>query len=197
LGDGTMPRIPRGQLDGHAFHVLNRGNGRSTIFHKDADFRAFIEILAEAKTRVSVRTAAFCVLPNHFHLVVAPTPHADISAFMHWWLTTRVRRYHRHYGSSGHVWRGRFKSFPIQTDDHFLTVVRYVLQNPVRARLATQVDDWPWSSLRFPALLVAWPVPQPEGIDWLQSPLAEAELERLRTSVQRQTPSGACPGSIP
>jgi len=160
-----MPRIPRGQLDGQAFHVLNRGNGRATVFHKEADFRAFIEILAEAKQRVPVRTAAFCVLSNHFHLLVAPTAQADISAFMQWWMTTHVRRYHRHHGTSGHVWQGRFKSFPIQADDHFLTVVRYVLQNPVRARLATRVDEWPWSSLQYPELVDAWPVPPPERLD--------------------------------
>jgi putative transposase len=185
-----MPRIPRGQLDGQVFHVLNRGNGRAAVFHEDADFRAFIDLLAEAKQRVPVRTAAFCVLSNHFHLVVESTPEATLSAFMHWWLTSHVRRYHRHYGTSGHVWQGRFKSFPIQKDDHFLTVVRYVLQNPVRARLAVHPNDWPWSSLHYPQLIDPWPVPRLEDDDWLDSALPAEEIQRLRASTLRQTPFG-------
>jgi putative transposase len=185
-----MPRIPRGQLDGQAFHILNRGNDRATVFHKSDDFRAFIDLLAEAKVRTPVRTAAFCILSNHFHLVVEPERNANLSEFMHWWFTSHVRRYHSHHGTSGHVWQGRFKSFPIQKDDHFLTVVRYVLQNPVRARLTQRPDEWRWSSLHYPELVDPWPVPEPQGDDWLKSPLPEPELNRLRASAQRQTPFG-------
>ena len=185
-----MPRIPRGQLDGQVFHILNRGNGRAAVFHKDADYRAFIALLAAAKERIPVRISVFCLLPNHFHLVVEAAPQGSISAFMQWWLTSHVRRYHRHYGSSGHVWQGRFKSFPIQEDDHFLTVARYVLQNPVRARLVTAVADWPWSSLHYQHLVDQWPVTAPSGHAWLEQSLANADLEHLRTSVKRQTPFG-------
>lgn len=185
-----MPRIPRGQLVGHAFHLLNRGNGRATVFHNDGDYRAFIDLLAEAKQRTPVKVAAFTVLPNHFHLVLEPASSSGLSAFMQWWLTTHVRRYHRLRGTSGHVWQGRFKSFPIQTDEHFLTVVRYVLQNPVRAGLVKQTGDWPWSSLSYAELVDPWPVPPPADTTWLEQALPKSDLELLRTSVERQTPFG-------
>ncbi|MEW6684163.1 MAG: transposase [Nitrospirota bacterium] len=133
-----MPRIPRGQMPGLTYHVLNRGNGRATLFHKDADYRAFCDLLDAAKMKFPVRVLGFCVMPNHFHLVVQPQTPSAFSTMMQWSLTSHLRRYHRHYHSSGHLWQGRFKSFPIQQDEHLLTVLHYVLLNPVRAGLVTQ-----------------------------------------------------------
>ena len=186
-----MPRIPRGEQVGHAFHLLNRGNGRARVFHGNRDYTTFIQLLAKAKERVPVSVAAFSILPNHFHLVVEPGANgATLSAFMQWWLTSHVRRHHRAHGTSGHVWQGRYKSFPIQTDEHFLTVVRYVLQNPVRAGLAVRAGDWRWSSLSFPELVDPWSVPPPRDASWLDEPVGQSDLERLRTSVRRQAPFG-------
>jgi putative transposase len=85
-------------------------------------------------------------MPNHFHFVIESSHHQSLSRFMQWLLTSHVRRYHKHYGSSGHVWQGRFKSFPVQRNEHFLMVLRYVLQNPVRSGLAASINDWAWSS---------------------------------------------------
>src|SRR5271165_906685 len=87
-------------------------------------------------------------MTNHFHLVLWPRADGDLSRWMHWLLTTHVRRYLRHYRHSGHVWQARFKAFPIQQDEHFLTVVRYVERNPLRAGLVERAQDWRWSSLR-------------------------------------------------
>ncbi len=113
-----MPRIPRGQQGGYAYHVINRGNGRTTVFHKAPDYEAFLSLLGEAKKRRSVKVFCFCLMPNHFHLVLEPAHQTALSQFMQWLLTTHVRRYHKHYGSSGHVWQGRYKSFPVQRDEH-------------------------------------------------------------------------------
>jgi putative transposase len=74
-------------------------------------------------------------MPNHFHLVLWPRGDGDLSRWMQWLLTSHVRRYHRHYGGSGHVWQGRFKAFPVQKDRHLLIALRYVERNPVRAGL--------------------------------------------------------------
>ncbi|MFO0697910.1 MAG: transposase [Nitrospira sp.] len=126
---------------------------RRPVFHADGDYRAFLELLAAAKAKHPVKILAFCLMPNHFHLVLQPIHDASLSPFMHWWMTSHVRRYHRYYRSHGHVWQGRFKSFPIQQDGHLLTVLRYVLHNPVRARLVEQAGEWPWSSLRYPQLI--------------------------------------------
>lgn len=186
-----MPRIPRGELSAHAYHVLGRGNNRATVFHEDGDYRAFIRLLTAAKQRCPVRVFAFSVLPNHFHAVLQSTNNLSLSSFMHWWLTSHVRRYHSHYGTSGHVWQGRFKSFPIQQDAHFLTVVRYVLLNPVRANLVERASQWRWSSLHYENLIDAWPVPAPgEWNELLDHPLDDGTLEKLRTSAHRQTPFG-------
>lgn len=187
-----MPRIPRGQLAGHAYHVLNRGNGGAVVFHKDSDYIAFLELLHAAKARHPVRILGFCLMSNHFHLVVQPATPTALSSFMQWWMTSHVRRYHRHYHSTGHVWQGRFKSFPIQQDDHLLTVLRYVLRNPVRARLVEQTTQWPWSSLHHPTLVDPLPVPLPaDWLHWVEQPLFKHELTTVRTCLIRQAPYGA------
>ena len=177
-----MPRIPRGHLAGHAFHVLNRGNGGATVFHKDRDYTAFLDLLATAKAKHPVKMLAFCLMPNHFHLILQPARDAALSPFMQWWMTSHVRRYHRHYRSHGHVWQGRFKSFPIQQDHHLLTVLRYVLCNPVSAKLVEQAVERPWSSLRFPQLPDPSPVAGPDDpTSWLDHSLLDQELAMLRT----------------
>jgi len=187
-----MPRIPRGQTAGYTYHVINRGNARSEVFHKAEDYKAFLELLAGAKKRHSVKTFAFCLMPNHFHLLLEPSSSTALSQFMQWLLTSHVRRYHRHYHSSGHVWQGRFKSFPIQRDEHLLTVMRYVLQNPVRAGLVRLAAEWAWSSLRWSNL--ADPCPVNGQTDWsmvADAPLSNQDLEVVRQCVNRQRPFGA------
>lgn len=147
-----------------------------------------------------MRLLAYCLLPNHFHLVLWPHEDGDLSRWMQWLLTSHVRRYHRHYDSSGHVWQGRFKAFPIQQDDHLLAVLRYVERNPVRAKSlpVRKAERWPWSSLGNPPkdlekpTLDAGPVRRFETwLDWVNEPQTEAELTALRDSVARGTPYGS------
>ena len=180
-----MPRIPRGQQAGYAYHVINRGNGRVTVFHKPQDYEAFLSLLVEAKKRHRVKLFAFCLMPNHFHLVIEPEHSTALSNFMQWLLTSHVRRYHKHYGSSGHVWQGRFKSFPVQRDEHLITVLRYVLQNPVRAGLSSTAREWLWSSLRRPQLTDVSPVAD-EG--QLTEPIQQDQLATVRECLNRQRP---------
>jgi putative transposase len=190
-----MPRGARATQGGYCYHVLNRGNARRTVFHKEGDFEAFVKLLGQAQERVDVRLLAYCLMPNHFHLVVWPRQDGDLSDYMMWLLTAHVRRYHQHYHSCGHVWQGRFRAFAIQEDDHLLTVLRYIERNPLRAGLVQRAEDWRWSSASRVAVgtrrLDAGPVPRPEG--WLQhvnEPQTEAEVARLRLSVQRGRPFG-------
>lgn len=182
-----MPRIPRGQQGGYAYHVINRGNGRATVFHKPQDFEAFISVLAEARQRHRIKLFAFCLMPNHFHLVIEPEDSTALSKFMQWLLTSHVRRYHQHYGSSGHVWQGRFKSFAVQRDEHLITVLRYVLQNPVRAGLSSTAWEWRWSSLRRPQIVDVCPVSDDEQ---LAEPIQQETLTTIRECVNRQRPFG-------
>lgn len=127
-----MPRVARGLADGMIYHVINRGNGRREVFHKEEDFQAFISLLKEAKEKHPVKLLGYCLMSNHFHLLLSPEKADDLSKFMQWFMTSHVRRYHRHYRSSGHVWQGRYKSFIVENDLHLLTVVRYIEGNPVR-----------------------------------------------------------------
>lgn len=174
-----MPRIPRGQQGGYAYHVINCGNGRGTVFHKTQDYEAFLSLLAEAKKRHRVKLFGFCLMPNHFHLVVEPAHQTALSQFMQWLLTSHVRRYHKHYGSSGHVWQGRFKSFAVQRDEYLITTLRYVLQNPVRAGLSETVHEWPWSSARRRQLVDRSPVD--EEIRWSEQ--LESRLDELQVAL--------------
>ncbi len=182
------------------YHVLNHGNGRSDVFHKDADYAAFLKLLCQASERVPMRLLAYCLMPNHFHLVVWTLEDRDLSRWMQWLLTSHVRRYHRHYDSSGHVWQGRFKAFPIEDDEHLLTVMRYVERNPVRAKTIPirKAQRWPWSSIGSPPKDLERPQvsagPVPRGKDWLRwvnEPQTESELIALQESVNRDRPFGS------
>lgn len=193
-----MPRIARGLTDGLIYHVINRGNDRREIFHKPQDYEAFINIVKKAKTKFPVKILAYCLMPNHFHMVLMPQLGHDLSKWMQWLMTSHVRRYHRHYGTSGHAWQGRFKSFVIQKDDHLLMVLRYVEGNPVRAGLVKSAKDWPWSSHRdriskyFIHLIDEIPLELPvEWSRYVDESLTVKELEMLRGSVTRQSPYGS------
>jgi len=168
------------------------------VFHKDGDYQAFVDLIGGACDRIPMRVLAYCAMPNHFHLVLWPFGDGDLGRWMQWQMTSHVRRYHRHYGGSGHVWQGRFKAFPIQQDNHLLAVLRYVERNPLRANLVDRAEDWPWSSLhlrrakRRPEFLVECPVDRPRN--WLylvNRPETEVELAAMRHSVQRGTPWGS------
>jgi putative transposase len=181
-----MPRTARAQLNAHLFHVLNRGNDRAVIFHKDGDYHAFLRCFGNAKAKHLVHAFCFCLMPNHFHFVLQADSPQLLGAFMQRWMTSHVRRYHAHHGTSGHLWQGRFKSFPVTDDAHLLTVVRYVLQNPVRAGLVAQAEDWRWSSIHFPDLVDPSPVDLPSDLmSWLNSGLSDDELGRVRALINR------------
>jgi putative transposase len=193
-----MPRTARATPGGFCYHALNRGNGRAAVFHTDDDYNAFVGLLADAAARFPVRLIGFCVMPNHFHLAVWPPGDADLSASMHGLLTTHARRYQQCYRTTGHVWQGRFRCFPIQEDEHLLAVLRYIERNSLRAGLVRRAEDWRWSSLRWhlrpPQLsfLHAGPVPRPrEWAAHVDAPQTEAELAALRRCAARGTPFGA------
>ena len=197
-----MSRPPRAAEGGLIYHVLNRANARLAIFDDDGDYDAFLRVLAEAVARHRTRLLAYCVMPNHFHLVLWPHADGELSHFMRWLTMTHTQRWHAHRKSagSGHLYQGRFKSFPIQGDGHFLTVCRYVERNALRAGLVPRAERWRWGSLerRSPLNpnhgpeLSPWPIAPPE--DWTErvnAPLSPAEEEALRRVIRRGQPFGA------
>ena len=194
-----MPRTARAVEAGLVYHVLNRGNGRMRIFRKPADYEAFERVLAEGLQRYPVNLFTYCLMPNHWHLVLRPRRDQALGRLMGWMGVTHVRRHHEHYHrrGGGHLYQGRFKSFPVADDEYFLTLCRYVEANPLRAGLVQRADQWPFSGLcrRRPSqdlTLRDWPVDRPRG--WLrlvEASLPRATLAELRQCVQRGRPCGS------
>jgi putative transposase len=195
-----MPRTARAIEAGLIYHALNRGNGRLRLFHKRADYLAFERVLAEGLERYPVQLLTYCIMPNHWHLVVRPQTNEALGKWLGWVGVTHVRRHHEHYHSrgGGHLYQGRFKSFPVSSDDHFLTLCRYVEANAVRAKLVPRAEEWQWSGLwrrqhpeGDPLPLTEWPVIRPT--DWsrrVNRNLREEALSQLRECVTRGRPLG-------
>jgi putative transposase len=191
-----MPRTARASVADTWYHVLNRGNRREAVFHKPADYDAFVGTMVDAQLRLAVDILGFCLMPNHFHIVIRTRADGDLGRWVQWLLMAHARRYHRHYNTTGHVWEGRFKAFPIQDDAHLVSVLRYVERNALRAELVARAEDWKWSSLagwlRDDPLL--WrgeiPVRDEKWLERVNEPLSAGDLQRLRLSVERGQPYG-------
>src|SRR5262249_31320221 len=166
-----MPRRLRMASGGYVYHALNRAVGRATLFRKPGDYAAFEKVLRQARQEVPIRLLGYCLMPNHWHLVLWPRADGKLSDFLHWLTMTHTQRWHAHYHTActGQVYQGRFRSFPIQEDEHLLAVLRYVERTPLRAALVRRAEEWRWSSLwhRLHAaragLLDEGPVPLPDG----------------------------------
>jgi putative transposase len=183
------------------FHVLNRGIARMQVFEKREDYEAFERTLCETLAHAPMRICAYCLLPNHWHFLLWPERDGDLAKFIQRLTITHVRRWqeHRHYVGLGHVYQGRYKSFPVEEDEHFLTVARYVERNALRANLVERAEQWRWGSLwrrcrggiEKDTILTRWPVELPA--DWIERVNHadnEKELEALRRSVRRARPYG-------
>ncbi len=196
-----MGRPKRADEAGAIYHVLNRASHRAEIFNKVADYEAFERILVDAVERVDLSLFAFCLMPNHWHLVVSPAVDGEMGRFVQWLSLTHTQRYHAHHHTAGdgHLYQGRYKSFPVQSDEHFLTVCRYVERNAYSAGLCDAPDRWRFGSLwrwrhgtaTEKALLSPWPIPRRSGwINWVAEPLSGKEQRRLQGCIQRGAPFG-------
>jgi putative transposase len=195
-----MPRTARSTEAGMIYHVLNRGNGRMRIFHKARDYEAFERVLAEGLDRYAVDLLTYCLMPNHWHLVARPRTDEALGRWMGWVGVTHVRRYHEHYHSrgGGHLYQGRFKSFPVAEDDYFVGLCRYVEANALRAGLVERAEEWQWSGLWRRAhgaaelRLSPWPLERSRNwVAWVNRGLNDEQLEGIRTCVQRDRPFGS------
>ncbi len=196
-----MPRTRRQAPGGYVYHALNRAVARLPLFKKSRDYEAFFRVVDEALERHPIRILGYCVMPNHWHFVLWPKRDGDLTAFLRWLTHTHTMRWHTHYHTTGtgHLYQGRFKSFPVETDEHLYTLLRYVERNALRAGPVKQAEDWPWGSRGFRSKgwepkerLSAWPVAMPaDWLSYVNRPQTEAEVEALRKSVNRGTPYGS------
>ncbi len=196
-----MGRAPRVDIGNEVYHVLNRANGRAEIFNKNKDYEAFESILEEAKHRSSMRVLSYCLMPNHWHFILYPKNDGDLNKFMQWLTLTHTQRWHEHYHSVGygHLYQGRYKSFLIQKDEHFLQVANYVERNALRAGLVKKAENWQWSSLwrreygsqKQKEILDSWLMPVPKNyLDYVNRPESDNQLESIRESIAKNRPFG-------
>lgn len=196
-----MPRTARADVGGLCYHVCSRGNAKATVFTGESDYDVFVALLLRVVRQVPVEILAWCLMPNHLHIVVRTVGDGDLGRFMHRLLTTHVRHHSIRHGSIGRIWQGRFKAFPIQQDSHLITVLRYVERNPVTATLVERVEDWPWSSARHrdeesgigsrSELVSASPVELPRPwLPFVNTPLTVGEIDRLEECSTKARPFG-------
>lgn len=180
------------------FHAFNRCVRGTVLFEDPGDYAAFERILFEAVARTGIRLLAYCVMPNHWHLVVWPTNDLQLSQFMHWLTSTHAKRwqtYKRRIGS-GAVYQSRYRAIPVQTENYFLTLRHYVERNPLRANLVQRAEEWKWSSLASRrdgdcVGLTSWPILPPDNwLELVNQPQSDAEVEALRKTLQIDRPLG-------
>ena len=142
-----MPRRPRSLVAGGVYHVTSRGVRRSPLFHREEGCRRFLRTFAEVVSGLRWRSLAWCLMPNHFHLLVL-TPEPDLPVGMHALKADFATWFNRAHGTSGHVFERRFHDEPVVRDSHLLETARYIANNPVRAGLCADPAAWRWSSHR-------------------------------------------------
>jgi REP element-mobilizing transposase RayT len=140
-----MSRPLRIEFPGAVYHLTSRGDRRELIYTDGADREQFLEVLALGCARYGVQVLAYCLMGNHYHLVVC-TPEGGLSRFMRHLNGVYTQAFNHRHGLVGHLFQGRFKAILVDSDAYLLSLVRYVELNPVRARLVAQAQDWPWSS---------------------------------------------------
>jgi len=199
-----MPRVARVDVGGEVYHVLNHANARVQIFDTNDDYKQFEQILEEAVNEYDMRVLAYCLMPNHWHLVLHPQADGDMQTFMSWLTNTHTRRWHvtKETIGQGHLYQGRYKSFLVQQDPHLLTVLRYVERNAKKANLVKKAENWRWSSVwrreygtqKQKQLLANWPIPTPQNyLETLNQPLTKNEEQALTRSEEKNVPFGRDP----
>jgi putative transposase len=191
-----MPRIPRGDVAEGIYHIINRGNMIMQIFDDQDDYEYFLELLKKGSKKEHISIHAYCLLPNHFHLLLSPTYEGSLSRMMQWVMTSHVRYYHKKNKTSGHVWQGRYKSFIVEKESYYISLMHYIEANALRAGLVTRGEEWVYGSLYERTTKEKTLLCEPFieiGDDWvnyINEPMKIYEIEKIRNSVNRQAPLG-------
>ena len=196
-----MPRLARVDIGDEIYHVINRAAGRHQIFSKAADYELFEDIILEAKDLTGMRILAYTIMPNHWHFILYPQNDGDLGLFMHRLTNAHTRRVHVKTETIGYgpLYQGRYKSFLVDSDQYFLTLLKYVERNPVRAKLTGSCEDWEWGSAYRrkvgesveEQILDFSPIPFPSNYEeWINISDVEDDLDSIRTSVNKGVPYG-------
>jgi putative transposase len=193
-----MPRR-KDIVPGMIYHVINRGSRRGWLCETEHDFSTLERVLLESLQTVPIPLLDYCLMSNHFHLIVRPTSASELPEFMRTFSGTHGLRWRvaTNTVGDGAVYQGRYKAIPVQTDEYFVQVARYVERNPLRARMVQRAEEWRWGSLwhreiardTFP--LADWPVERPpEWLTLVNTPQHAAEVQQIRKAVNRSYPLG-------
>jgi putative transposase len=192
-----MSRLARLVVPGVPHHVTQRGNRREQVFFGDDDYRFYLDVLAENAARAKAQIWAYCVMPNHIHVILTPSDEDGIRATFADLHRRYTKRINVRGGFTGHLWQGRFGSVAMD-EDHLLTAVRYVALSPVRAGLAARPQDWAWSSARAhlagqdDGVVAVGPVLERVAnfAEFIAEPVDEAVFAPLRLSETTGRPLG-------
>lgn len=192
-----MPRFPRLVVPGHPHHVTQRGSRRQATFFCNADYSNYRNLLADQLSKAEAELLAYCLMPNHVHLIVIPYRPDSLSALLRKTHSRYARSINLERGWQGHLWQERFHSF-VMDQEHLLAAARYVELNPVRAGLCERPDRWPWSSVHFHLDQTKDPLIAAGGMrayvdDWepfLAEGLTDSELDTLRNHSRNGRPAG-------
>jgi putative transposase len=196
----AMARMPRLVVPGYPHHVTQRGNRRQTTFFCEEDYRMYLALAAQFKAEAGVEVWAYCLMPNHVHLVVVPDTTESLARFFRSVHLRYTRSINEKNDWCGHLWQERFHSF-VMDEAHLLTAVRYVELNPVRAGLCAGAADWKWSSARAhlrgrdDTVVAVSPMLQrrPNWQKYLSEDSEATELDNLRKHCRTGRPAGAKP----
>jgi putative transposase len=176
-----MARPLRVEYEGAVYHITSRGNARESIFLDDEDRIIFLAALGETVTRYGWICHAYCLMSNHYHLLLE-TPSPNLSRGMKLLNGVYTQRFNRHHKRCGHLLQGRYKSILVEKESHLLELARYVVLNPIRAKIVRSIRDWPWSSYR--ATSGQAEVPEFLKIDWILSQF-DASRDRAIRAYRR------------
>jgi len=196
-----MPRNARVDVGGEIYHVINRANGRFQIFNEDEDYHIFEKLLSDTKKLFSVRILAYCLMPNHFHLILYTENDGDLGKFMHRLSNSHTRKVHAitNTNGSGHLYQGRYKSFLVDKDNYLISVIKYVERNAVRAKLSHLCESWRWGSawrrihgtIEQKKLLDQKSFKLPDNyINWINTRDNQEIINIIRNSVKKGVPYG-------
>ena len=188
-----MARLARVEVVDCPHHITQRGNRKLQTFYSDADYRTYIKLLAESKAKADVSVWAYCLMPNHVHLVAVPSSSGGLAKLVQHPHRRYAWRINRRMNWHGHLWQSRFYSCPMD-ERHLMAAVRYVEMNPVRAGLCSHPREWKWSSVhahleqKDDALVEVKPMLDRAG-DWKRY-LGETALPAMIAAIRESSASG-------